>query len=304
MRPMDDRLPVSYAFCRDLHRAYGRTYFLATKLLPARKRPHVHALYGFTRYTDDIVDRLDRSASGEPADRLRSWGTRFLAALDGAPVTHPVLPAIVHTSTVFGLDRAEFAAFLRSMELDLTVTAYPTYDDLLAYMAGSAAAVGALMLPILGAADRDAAREPARELGYAFQLTNFVRDVGEDLDRGRIYLPQKDLAHCGVTPEELREKRATRAVRELIALEVDRARGHYSRAARGIPLLEPASQPCVRAAFHAYGAILDEVVAARYDVFARRAVVPVRRKLGIVAASLLTSAGTPVRHVPGAPLTR
>src|SRR5439155_11185611 len=118
----------------------------------------------------------------------------------------------------------DFAAFLRSMAMDLTVTSYDTYDDLLGYMSGSAAAIGTMMLPILGARDLAAAREPARQLGLAFQLTNFIRDVAEDLDRGRIYLPLKDLAEFGVTPEDLAARQATRPVRELIAFEVDRAR--------------------------------------------------------------------------------
>jgi phytoene synthase len=296
---MTDRLAVSYAFCRDLHRTYGRTYYLATRLLPAWKRPYVHALYGFTRYTDDIVDRLDRMDSTDPAALLHVWRMRFLAALDGAPLEHLLFPAVLDTIARFRLDRADFEAFLGSMEMDLTVTEYETYDDLLGYMEGSAAAIGTMMLPILGAADLAAAREPARQLGLAFQLTNFIRDVGEDLDRGRIYLPLKDLAEFGVAPEDLRAKRATPAVRALIAFEVDRARGHYAKAAPGIPMLDRSSQPCIRAAYHAYGAILDEVVRSGYDVFARRAVVPGPRKLGIVAASLLTPPGRPVLRLPG-----
>src|SRR5690348_5020521 len=156
-------LDGSYERCRALHRAHGRTYYLATRLLPAWKRRHVHALYGFMRYTDDLVD-----TPGDPAERtarLRAWTARFTAALDGAPVDDPVLPALVHTIAVFRLDRADFAAFLRSMALDLTVTEYPTYDHLLDYMEGSAAAIGTMMLPILGSADPDRARDPARQLG-------------------------------------------------------------------------------------------------------------------------------------------
>jgi phytoene synthase len=185
------------------------------------------------------------------------------------------------------------------MEMDLTVDSYPTYDDLLEYMAGSAAAIGTMMLPILGASDVAAAREPARQLGLAFQLTNFVRDVAEDLDLGRIYLPLKDMADCGVTSDTLRARRATPAVRELVAFEVERARQHYAAAATGIPMLAPTSQACIRTAFRLYGGILDEVVRAGYDVFSRRATVPYRRRLTGLAASLLTPPGRPVRRLPG-----
>jgi phytoene synthase len=268
-------------------------------MLPEWKRRHVHALYGFTRYTDDIVDCVDGESPELRACRLRCWTERFTAALAGTPVEDRVLPAVLHTIEVFELDRADFAAFLRSMEMDLTVTEYPSYDDLLDYMEGSAAASGTMMLPILGAADPVLAREPARQLGLAFQLTNFIRDVGEDLERGRIYLPVKDLAEFGVTAQDLRARVATKPIRELIAFEVARAREHYARAAPGVPMLAPASQACVRTAYLLYGGILDEVVKAGYDVFRRRATVPNRRRLAVAAASVSTRPGRPVR-LPGA----
>jgi 15-cis-phytoene synthase len=284
-------LDASYEYCRVLHREYGRTYYLATRLLPRWKRRHVHALYGFTRYADELVDALDATPAPERAARLRAFGDRFAAALSGVPVDDPAVPAVVDTIRKFQLDRADFTTFLRSMAMDLAVTEYPTYDDLLEYMEGSAAAIGTMMLPILGARDLVAAREPARQLGFAFQLTNFIRDVGEDVDRGRVYLPLKDLAECGVTPEDLRAKQATPAVRRLVALEVDRARLHYRLAAPGIPMLEARSQACIRTAYRLYGGILDEVVRAGYDVFGQRATVPNRRRLAVTAASVLIPPG-------------
>jgi 15-cis-phytoene synthase len=281
-------LAASYERCRALHRAHGRTYYLATRLLPRWKRRHVHALYGFTRYTDEIVDRMDGAAPHARAAALAAWAERFAAALAGEPVDDPVLPAVQHTIAVFGLDPGDFARFLRSMQMDLTVGEYASYDDLLGYMEGSAAAIGTMMLPILGSRDPGRAREPARQLGLAFQLTNFIRDVGEDLDRGRIYLPLKDLAEFGVTRAELRARVATPGIRGLVAFEVARARDHYARAAPGITLLQPSSQGCIRTAYRLYGGILDEVERAGYDVFARRATVPNRRRLAVAATSLLT----------------
>jgi phytoene synthase len=281
---MAPRLEASYEHCRALHREHGRTYYLATKLLPRWKRRHVHALYGFTRYTDDLVD-TGPSAGRE--DRLDRWTEAFQAALGGAPVEHPVLPAVLDTIERFDLDQADFTAFLRSMRMDLTVTSYDTYEDLLDYMAGSAAAIGSMMLPILGAADLAQAREPARQLGYAFQLTNFIRDVGEDCARGRIYLPQKDLSEMGVRSEDLHAGIASGPVRQLIAFEVERAHGHYALAATGIPMLAPTSRACIRAAYRLYGEILDEVARADYDVFRRRATVSRPRRIVVAVASLL-----------------
>lgn len=250
-------LTAAYARCRELHKQHGRTYYLATRLLPAWKRRHVHALYGFTRYADEIVDRTDVLPPAVRAAQLTDWSRRFVAGLRGAPVDDPLLPAVLHTIATFDLDLGDFESFLRSMAMDLTVTSYAGYDDLLDYMEGSAAVIGTMMLPILGSSDPVAAREPARQLGLAFQLTNFIRDVAEDLDRGRTYLPDEDLAKFGVSRDDLVEaaarRRASTPIRELIAYEVTRAQRHYAAAAPGIVLLNPASQACMRTAYLLYG---------------------------------------------------
>jgi phytoene synthase len=295
-------LTAAYERSRELHRSHGRTYYLATRLLPAWKRRHVHALYGYTRYADEIVDRTQARAPAERAAELATWADRFVAGLHGAPVDDPLLPAVLHTIAVFDLDPTDFSSFLRSMSMDLTVESYPTYDDLLHYMEGSAAVIGTMMLPILGSTDPAAAREPARQLGLAFQLTNFIRDVAEDLDRGRTYLPDEHLAMFDVTRAALEAARAsgrsTPQIKNLIRYEISRAGEHYAAAAPGVPLLSPGSQACMRTAYRLYGGILDEVAAADFDVFARRAVVPSRRRASVVLRSLLTRPGTPV-SVPG-----
>jgi 15-cis-phytoene synthase len=286
-----DSLTESYARCRDLHRRHGRTYYLATKLLPAWKRPHVHALYGFARYADEIVDSLDDTSVAARKAALDKWGAAFLAGLDGAPIDDPLLPAVLHTIERFRLNRGDFALFLRSMAMDLTVSSYPTYAALIDYMEGSAAVIGAMMLPILGASDLVAADPAARELGRAFQLTNFIRDVGEDFQRGRIYLPQADLGVFGVTSDDLalavQSRKASEPIRKLIAFEVARAREHYQAALPGIVLLDARSRGCIRTAYRLYQGILDEIEQAGGDVFVRRAVVPRRRQVTVAAVSML-----------------
>jgi phytoene synthase len=301
-----EALAAAYERCRQLHRRHGRTYYLATRLLPAWKRRHVHALYGFTRYTDEIVDRVGVLPAAQRARRLAEWSDQFAAGLAGrSSVEDPLLPAVLHTISVFDIDPTDFQRFLASMAMDLTVTGYGTYAELLEYMDGSAAAVGTMMLPILQAPDRAggwvlassrpasraAAREPARQLGLAFQLTNFIRDVAEDLDRGRVYLPAEDLDRFAVSWADLQAVRAagvaSPAVKELIAYEVGRARGHYARAAPGIPMLQPRSQACVRAAYRLYGEILGEIERADFDVFRWRAVVPTRRRWMVALGSMV-----------------
>ncbi|TDC79947.1 phytoene/squalene synthase family protein [Actinomadura sp. 7K507] len=292
-------LTTSYEHCRRLNARHGRSFYLATLLLPAWKRRHVHALYGFARHVDDIVD-----ASGDVpgrAEALDGVTRRLRASLAGEPIDDPVLPAFVHTVRSFDVERADVDAFLRSMRTDLTVTRYTTYDDLLVYMEGSAAAIGLMMLPVLetvpGAEQR--AREPARELGRAFQLTNFLRDVAEDLGRGRVYLPLNDLEKFGVTEAGLAAGR-TRELCELVAFEAGRAHDHYRRALEGVELLVPSSRPCIRAAYELYGGILDRIAAAGHDVLAGRARVPRRRRARIFARHLLaaSAAGRAERRLP------
>ncbi|WP_021592132.1 phytoene/squalene synthase family protein [Actinomadura welshii] len=294
-------LTASYEHCRRLNARHGRSFYLATLLLPEWKRRHVHALYGFARHVDDIVDEC---GPGDPAARaaaLDEVTTRLDAAMAGEPVRDPVLPAFAHTVRSFDVGRADIDAFLESMRADLTVTRYNTYEDLRAYMEGSAAAIGLMMLPVLETVPGalHSAREPARELGRAFQLTNFLRDVSEDLARGRVYLPLEDMAKFGVTETDLASGTCTRPMRDLVAFEANRARDHYRQALQGVELLTPSSRPCIRAAHQLYGGILDEIAAADHDVLTGRARVPRRRRAAIYARHLLAaSAATRAERRP------
>jgi phytoene synthase len=280
--PEPRTLGAAYERCRQLHARHGRTYYLATLLLPHWKRRHVHALYGFVRYADEIVDDLATSLDRRgQAAALAAWGERFLAGLGGAPVDDPVLPAVIHTVRAFDLDVGDFARFLSAMAMDLERDGYPTYAELCGYMEGSAAVIGTMMTPILEASDRPAAREHARQLGLAFQLTNFLRDVAEDLERGRVYLPAEDLERFGVRRADLAGGRAGPRVAELLAFEIERARAHYRAAEPGIELLAPSSRPCIRVAFALYGGILDEIERAGYQVLDRRVRVPRRRRAAV-----------------------
>lgn len=295
---MDPGLAAAYRHCQELHRRHGRTYYLATRLLPAGNRRHVHALYGFARYADEIVDDGRDVPAAVRAKELTDWSTRFLAGLAGEAVDDPLLPAVLDTIERFQLDRTDFAAFLRSMAMDLEITDYPDYPALLDYMEGSAAVIGTMMLPILAPTDADQAREPARQLGLAFQLTNFIRDVAEDYRRGRVYLPSADLDRFEVSRASIGRavdrQAADPPLRALIEFQIARAREHYAAAAPGIPLLPPASQTCIRTAYHLYAGILAEVERAGHDVFIRRAVVPTRRRLRVTMRCLFTRSGTPV----------
>ncbi|MEE1756639.1 phytoene/squalene synthase family protein [Streptomyces sp. SP18CS02] len=294
-------LRAAYTHCRRLNARHGRTYFLATRLLPAARRPAVHALYGFARRADDIVDDLgDTATTAERSAALGALQAQLDRALGGGDTEEPVVRALAHTAAVYGIDRRHFADFLASMRSDLVVTDYPTYDDLCAYTHGSAAVIGLQMLPVLGTVvPREEAAPCAAALGVAFQLTNFLRDVGEDLDRGRVYLPADLLAAHGVDRELLSWSRVTglgdRRITSALMAAADLTRGVYRRAAPGLAMLDPVSRPCIRTAFVLYGEILDAIRDDGWAVLHRRAAVSRRRRAVVAADGLVRLASARVR---------
>jgi phytoene synthase len=293
----------SYLACRALNASHGRTYYLSTLLLPAAKRPHVHALYGFARYADEIVDDLDSTLSvTEKADWLGRWSAQFLSGQsDGGEYGDlDVLPALRDTITRFDIPLEHFEAFLASMRMDLTIGEYETFDDLLHYVHGSAAVIGLQMLPVLGhpGIPHDVVAPYAMDLGVGFQLANFIRDVAEDLRRGRLYLPLEDLERFGVTREQLSRGVVDARVRALVAFEVERARALLDRAAHGIRLVDPRSRDCLHTAATLYGGILDEVERAGYDVLSRRVAVGRARRLAVAGPGLVRARRARSLHPP------
>ncbi|MGW2472635.1 phytoene/squalene synthase family protein [Streptomyces sp. NPDC001665] len=289
----DPGLRTAYARCRQLNARHGRTYFLATRLLPPERRSAVHALYGFARWADDIVDDLDRHRTPAERDRLLLRLERDLAhGLRTGTGDEPVVRAVADTAARYGIGHELFADFMSSIRADLTVTHYPTYADLQKYVHGSAAVIGLQMLPVLGTVVPRREAEPhAAALGVAFQLTNFVRDVGEDLDRGRVYLPGDLLSSHGVDRALLEWSRRTgredARIRAALVAAAELTRGVYRTAEPGIGMLDPRVRPCIRAAFTLYGGILDAVAEQDYRVLHRRAVVSRRRRAATAAAGVL-----------------
>nr|WP_145487643.1 MULTISPECIES: phytoene/squalene synthase family protein [Streptomyces] len=301
----DPALRAAYRHCRALNARHGRTYFLATRLLPVERRSAVHALYGFARWADDIVDCLASGAGAEVRARaLARLQTELEEGLRRGGSGEPVVHALADTARRYAIDHAHFRDFMAAMRSDLVVTAYPTYADLRAYMHGSAAVIGLEMLPVLGTVvPREEAAPYAAALGVAFQLSNFLRDVGEDLDRGRVYLPGDLLAGHGVDRELLSwsraagrpDRRITAALREFEAL----IRGVYRSAVPGIQLLDPVARPCIRTAAVLYGGILDAVARDGYTVLHRRSVVERRRRAVVAVDGLVRVAAARLRARTG-----
>jgi phytoene synthase len=300
------QLVEGYRRCAQLTREYGTTYFWGAVLLPKPQRKHVHAVYALCRLADDIVDISPATVDMRPEpvegpyqgastgsarmgveERLTAFEEAFRTALVERRSDDPTMAAIVHTVIACGIEPECFERFFGAMRMDLTVTSYGTWRDLCGYMEGSAAVIGEMMLPVLEPTSPKATA-PARSLGLAFQLTNFLRDVGEDLDRGRVYMPQEDLDRFGV---DITLRRATPEWKAFLAYEIERNRALYAFADTGIALLPPRSARCVGTARVLYSRILDRIEAADYDVFSTRARVPTWRKAATAARILV--AGPP-----------
>ena len=283
----DADLRASYEECKRLNALHGKTYYLATLLLPKAKRPFVHALYGFARYADEIVDDLASELSiEEKSEALSNWGNGVLADLKKGTSEDHVGRALIDTVKRFDIPHEHFEAFLHSMTMDLTVQEYETYEDLLEYVYGSAAVIGLEMVPILGPLHADAF-DAAKKLGIAFQLANFIRDVDEDLDRGRVYLPIKELALFGVSREMLEERELTPEIIEALKFQIARVRQLQAEAAPGIAMLEATSRPCIEAASTLYCGIVDEVEKIGYDIFNQRAKTSTARRIRVAGAAFM-----------------
>ena len=243
----------------------------------------------------DLAEGLGSEDSlPSPADsftigaRLEALAEEFRSSLAAGGSTDPVMAAIVHTVITCRIPQEYFDRFLGAMAMDLTTTSYETWEDLRTYMEGSAAVIGEMMLPVLEPIGT-AARAPARSLGLAFQLTNFLRDIDEDLDRGRVYLPQDDLRLFDV---DLGRRVLTPEWRAFLAYEIERNRALYSFADTGIAMLPPRSARCVGTARVLYAQILDEIERNGYDVFSQRARVPTPRKAATAARIMVTGPRT------------
>lgn len=295
-------LREAYRHCRELNARHGRTYFLATRMLAPAQRPAVHALYGFARRLDDLVDEPEPGATPDSiAATLLDVEDGFLKELAAGTSDDPLRAAVIDTATRYAIPEPHFRAFFASMRMDLTVTGYPTRVALDEYVHGSAEVIGLQVLPVLGTVvPRDEAGPRAAALGKAFQLTNFLRDVAEDFERGRVYLPADELAAHGVDRDRLgwcvRTRRLDAAVRRALAEQVAATRRVYAYARPGIALLHPASQPCVRTAYVLYGGILDRIEALGYNVFAGRARVPRYRRLAAAGDALVRAQWARRRH--------
>ncbi len=287
-----EELHQNYEQCRKYTRQYARTFYFASHVLPKQKRYAAYAVYAFCRYADEIVDSLqfDPRQARQRLDDLREQLRRLYQR---SPLMDPRLRALQDTVMRYGIPQDHFLDLLRGVEMDLDRRRFATFEELQQYCYCVASTVGLIMARIFGVSD-ESVLSSAVDLGTAMQLTNILRDVGEDLQRGRIYLPQDELNHFGYSVPQLTQGIVNDEFRNLMRFNIERARWYYQQADCGIPYLtNDGSRFCVRLMRRTYARILDDIERHDYDVFHRRAFVPGWKKLTIAIGALLKGEKAP-----------
>jgi phytoene synthase len=262
---------AAWSACSAITRTHGRTFYLASRFLPPARRQAIHAIYAYCRIADDIADRspdLESAARG-----LDEWEAQI------AHPTDPVALAFAAVRARYGIPVAPVHDLLAGVRMDLTPARYETWEDLRRYCYHVAGTVGLMTAPVLGC-QQAAALPHAVDLGVAMQLTNVLRDVGEDARQGRLYLPLQDLDRFGCDPEAILSGRPNGQFSRLMAFEIDRARAIYAQARLGYPALSPSGRLTALAGERLYAAILNRIEENGFDVFSTRAHVSTGRKIG------------------------
>lgn len=293
--PTDSQIAVAYSVCRSIARNAAKNFYYAFLVLPKAKRRALCAVYAFMRRCDDIAD--DESLSIQDRRyKLEQWLEAVHRAQAGFPTDEPTLLALVDAQRRFKIpaELLDQLAYGTAMDVqgeseageNAPVVRYPTFDDLYLYCYRVASVVGLVCIRVFGY--RDPSAEPlAEKVGLAFQLTNIIRDVKEDAEAGRVYLPEEDLAQFGIAAEELRTASDAARFRDLLGMEAERARQAYTAADELIPLIDEDSQPALWVLSTIYRRLLDRIAERQYDVFHGKVSLTTREKLSVLGKGFL-----------------
>ena len=275
-------LANDFRFCRDVTRRSASSFYYALRLLPVSRRKALYAVYAFCRAVDDAADE---AGAAEAPRLVEEWRTELARCYRGVPL-HPVTVALTASLESFPIPQPALAAVIDGVEMDLVKSRYATFAELELYCRRVASAVGLASIEIFGYRN-PATREYAVDVGLALQLTNILRDVSEDAERDRIYLPQEDLERFGYPAEDLLRGVYNRRFRDLMEFEAGRARRYYRSAEALLPAEdEPALRPA-EVMRRTYEQVLDRIVAERYFVFGRRLGLSRGRKVALAAGMWL-----------------
>lgn len=263
--------PEDIEQCRVIHKKFGTTYYYSSLRFPKRIQWRVHAIYAFVRVPDEWVDNPGELTPEDRLTLLRDWKDQMIRGLNGERPDHFAMRAFCDAASESRIPIEEMLLFLNAMEMDISKCRYETYEELRDYMRGSASAIGVMMCYAMCARTDYDTIARAKALGEAMQLTNFLRDINEDLGRGRIYLPLEDIARFGLTEKDIKRGIVTAQFKELMKFEINRARELYLQSDFGIYKLPPKMRKAVLLSRLLYSQILDQIEKNDYDVFSHRA---------------------------------
>jgi phytoene synthase len=272
----------SYEHCARISRESGSNFYYAFRLFPPARRRALYAVYAFNRHSDDLSDEADVSEAA-----LEKWSRELDLTLSGTVADHPIWPALHDAVTRYAIPHECFRAMIDGVRGDLRPVHIATFEELREYCYRVASVVGLMVIHIAGFREPKAV-ELAQECGLAVQLTNILRDVREDAERGRVYLPEEDMARFDVTEVDLIASSPNAAFLNLIRFEADRARRHFAAAPRLLELIEPESRRAVWAILEVYSRLLARIHHRGYNVLQKRVRVPGWEKLWILARASLT----------------
>ena len=282
-----DYLQGSYAFCRQVAHLYGANFSLGFRFLPRTKRKAVYAVYAFCRFVDDIVDE---QAGTDIQSQIDRWEEELERCYKGQP-THPITVALADAAARYPISKSSFTSLIEGCRMDLVKKRYANFNELLVYSDLVATTISTMSLAIFGYRD-ELALQRGRDLATAFQLTNILRDVGEDIDKNRIYLPMDEVERFGVSEEDLLAKHSTQGFRQLMQFQVERVHQFYSRAAAVLTLIEPDARRCTRLMGSVYYQVLTRIEALDYPVLRKRVGLSLPKKIQLVTETYLTSTPT------------
>ena len=285
MHPPTIDLELAYEACRTITRREAKNFYYAFLTLPAAKRRAIYAAYAFCRHCDDSVD--EEASTGAKLTALASLRSNLDATYSGNPPS-PVFLALGDVARRYDIPQDYFREVILGVESDLVKDRFKNFDELREYCYRVASVVGLICLQIFGYKDDDA-KEHAVDLGLAMQLTNIIRDVREDLEMGRIYLPQDEMARFGYSEEDLRNGVRNQAFMDLMRFQSQRARGYFDRGFKLLPYLSRRSRACPAVLGVLYSKVLDRIEASDYDILESTVSLSKAEKIKITAQTWLGS---------------
>ena len=272
---------VAFEYARRITAHYSKSFYLSAKMLPREQRWATYALYGFCRHCDNLIDTPRQRTETEIVREIQRLTEELKVAYNTGESQHPIIRVFILVAKTYGIPMAYPLDLLNGVAMDVQQTRYKTFDELSLFCYRVAAVVGLMMIYVLGYKNERAFRY-AKQLGIAMQLTNILRDVKEDKEMGRIYIPQTDLAQFGVTEQDILDEKMTPQLRALIKFQIERADQYYTEAIPGISLLKTESQYAIYAAARIYRGILRKIEECDYNPFLSRVFVPSTQKIKIL----------------------